>query len=1128
MIRSNLTTVLVLTLATGCSASAVTPKTVDEARALMARPETGDLERQRPKLVGEAKAHLDDANAEAARGQTEQANLHAAIAVAKYKTAKNFVLRDELTARRRAAAANESANGAEKNALSELDERIARLESSGAKTPALTAARAALSRARDKQAEAIREGAPTRATARYEEGRRLVDLAVEELSTGSAESAPRYLEQAITAFDLAIEETKRGQAPAPVDTAARSALQRAEDARAEALGRDVPTRDLARPDALLENARRALTEGDRDRAIAAANDARTAYMQAGSSRTRAPVPIAPPTSSPDGGVRALADQRILELELRRAELVGKGRDETCKAGFKEFESTLEIAKSRLRESDAVHALEIATRAGERLRACEPPVTAQPTARASESTHAADAARTKAAAAALQKAHEQRIRAELALGDDRRLERAAAALAKAEQWFERAGYEQAEVYARQAEIEYGALTSAKEKDKDKDKKAAASTATPNDAAALATKAILSAQEKLARVGARHPNDPAVAEARGLVDLAEKVTARGDHETAKSLATKASQALDGVKGETDADKCGVASAGGDDVRARVSPIGATNTAQERKARDEALAALKDASAQSREGKCEAALASLERAKMAAKLVGKEPIAETADPATRVLDKLKQAERVRDTIRVDDANRTAFERASERLRIAKDAYARQAWGESESNADAALGAFEAMASVRATGAVAKEDKPSDKQPKKEPEKATEKSAPKEPATKEPEKVAVVAATPGTTAPAPAPAAWGQPYKRIQDALAARAEALAVASDDDRGALDAAEGNMGRARGAWRVADYPAADSYAQAALSTYGTVIAGAKKRAQKNAPADSAVAAKEVDAAMREASFALDDCQREACDDRDAAAYSRGKRLYEAAQQASDGKDHAYAHELARESLKMLRTALATPRKNAPKDPKEIERARVAADDALREAAIQMDLCKGERCETFAAEEWTRGTKELDGAKDAQQRQDHELTKSLAERAATSFKAALSKAPKLAIPPGVTHVRVEGKQLIVSPQPDFANGTAKLSAQSTAVVKDLAAVLRANKDLIARVSLTGHTDNVGNAAQNTTLSRSRAQSIATALQAEGVPTSLLVVDGKGSSMPIADNATDAGRKANRRVEINFEFK
>jgi len=1124
VIRSNLTTVLVLSLATGCSASAVTPKAVDEARALMARPETGDLERQRPKLVGEAKTHLDEANAEAARGQTEQANLHATIAVAKYKTAKNFVLRDELTARRRAAAANESGNGAEKNALSELDERIARLESSGAKTPALTAARATLSRARDKQAEAIREGAPTRATARYEEGRRLVELAVEELSTGSAETAPRYLEQAITAFDLAIEETKRGQAPAPVDTAARSALQRAEDARAEALGRDVPTRELARPDALLENARRALSEGDRDRAIAAANDARTAYMQAGSSRQKAPVPIAPPTSSPDSGVRALADQRILELELRRAELVGKGRDETCKAGFKEFESTLDIAKSRLREGDAVHALEIATRAGERLRACDPPVSAQPATRASEQSHAADAARTKTAAAALQKAHEQRIRAELALGDDRRLERAAAALAKAEQWFERAGYEQAEVYARQAEIEYGALASAKEKDKDK--KAAAPTATPNDAAALATKAILSAQEKLARVGARHPDDPAVAEARGLIDLAEKVMARGDHETAKSLATKASQALDGVKGETDADKCGVASSGGDDVRARVSPIGATNTAQERKARDEALAALKDASTQSREGKCEAAMASLERAKKAAKLVGKETSTETADPSARVLDKLKNAERVRDTVRVDDANRTAFERASDRLRVAKDAYARRAWGESESNADAALGAFEAMASVGATGAVAKtdKDKASDKQPKKEPEK----SAPKEPATKEPEKVAVVAPAPGATSPAPTTAAWGQPYKRIQDALAARAEALAVANDDDRAALDTAEGNMGRARGAWSVADYPAADSYAQAALSTYGTVIAAAKKRAQKNAPADSAVAAKEVDAAMREASFALDDCQREACDDRDAAAYSRGKRLYEAAQQASDGKDHAYAHELARESLKMLRAALATPRKNAPKDPKEIARARQAADDALREAAIQMDLCKGERCETFAAEDWTRGTKELDGAKDALQRQDHELTKSLAERAATSFKAALSKAPKLTVPPGVTHVRVEGKQLIVSPQPDFANGTAKLSAQSTAVVKDLAAVLRANKDLIARVSLTGHTDNVGNAAQNTTLSRSRAQSIATALQAEGISSSLLAVDGKGSSMPIADNATDAGRKANRRVEINFEFK
>mgnify|MGYP001142293972 CR=1 FL=1 len=102
MIRSNLTTVLVLSLATGCSASAVTPKAVDEARALMARPETGDLERQRPKLVGEAKTHLDEANAEAARGQTEQANLHATIAVAKYKSATSSPRAGALPPRTRA------------------------------------------------------------------------------------------------------------------------------------------------------------------------------------------------------------------------------------------------------------------------------------------------------------------------------------------------------------------------------------------------------------------------------------------------------------------------------------------------------------------------------------------------------------------------------------------------------------------------------------------------------------------------------------------------------------------------------------------------------------------------------------------------------------------------------------------------------------------------------------------------------------------------------------------------------------------------------------------------------------------------------------------------------------------
>ncbi|RZK87493.1 MAG: OmpA family protein, partial [Pedobacter sp.] len=47
--------------------------------------------------------------------------------------------------------------------------------------------------------------------------------------------------------------------------------------------------------------------------------------------------------------------------------------------------------------------------------------------------------------------------------------------------------------------------------------------------------------------------------------------------------------------------------------------------------------------------------------------------------------------------------------------------------------------------------------------------------------------------------------------------------------------------------------------------------------------------------------------------------------------------------------------------------------------------------------------------------------------------------------------------------------------------------------------------------------------RAAAVKTYAVSQGVPTSRLVTEGKGFNEPIADNTTEAGRAANRRVEI-----
>ncbi|MGB5736222.1 MAG: OmpA family protein, partial [Thiohalocapsa sp.] len=78
-----------------------------------------------------------------------------------------------------------------------------------------------------------------------------------------------------------------------------------------------------------------------------------------------------------------------------------------------------------------------------------------------------------------------------------------------------------------------------------------------------------------------------------------------------------------------------------------------------------------------------------------------------------------------------------------------------------------------------------------------------------------------------------------------------------------------------------------------------------------------------------------------------------------------------------------------------------------------------------------------------------------------------------------------------------------------------------LLEQRPDLTARVE--GHTDSSGGAAINQDLSQQRAQAVMQALITRGVAGDRLSAKGYGAERPIASNATEAGRRANRRVEI-----
>ncbi|KQB99392.1 OmpA family protein [Pedobacter sp. Hv1] len=69
----------------------------------------------------------------------------------------------------------------------------------------------------------------------------------------------------------------------------------------------------------------------------------------------------------------------------------------------------------------------------------------------------------------------------------------------------------------------------------------------------------------------------------------------------------------------------------------------------------------------------------------------------------------------------------------------------------------------------------------------------------------------------------------------------------------------------------------------------------------------------------------------------------------------------------------------------------------------------------------------------------------------------------------------------------------------------------------------IKVIGHTDSRGTEEYNMGLSEKRAAAVKAYAVSQGVPAARLITVGKGFAEPIADNATDEGRAANRRVEI-----
>jgi outer membrane protein OmpA-like peptidoglycan-associated protein len=99
--------------------------------------------------------------------------------------------------------------------------------------------------------------------------------------------------------------------------------------------------------------------------------------------------------------------------------------------------------------------------------------------------------------------------------------------------------------------------------------------------------------------------------------------------------------------------------------------------------------------------------------------------------------------------------------------------------------------------------------------------------------------------------------------------------------------------------------------------------------------------------------------------------------------------------------------------------------------------------------------------------------------------------------------------------------FATGRSDVQPNFAPILDRFAGSLRDHQ--ATTVNIVGHTDSTGTDTINNPLSVNRAASTREYLAARGVAANRININGMGSTQPVADNSSEAGRAKNRRVEI-----
>ena len=126
------------------------------------------------------------------------------------------------------------------------------------------------------------------------------------------------------------------------------------------------------------------------------------------------------------------------------------------------------------------------------------------------------------------------------------------------------------------------------------------------------------------------------------------------------------------------------------------------------------------------------------------------------------------------------------------------------------------------------------------------------------------------------------------------------------------------------------------------------------------------------------------------------------------------------------------------------------------------------------------------------------------------------------PVVVAPKPPPRVELVNNEIVIHEKVQFDLDKAIILPVSDSLLDEVADVIGKNPQ-IKKIEIQGHASAEGKEKHNVVLSDARAKAVMAYLVSKGVSKDILAAKGYGSSVPLADNSTEAGRETNRRVQF-----